>query len=147
LNSSIISATPVNADIATIEIPGVDVSGSWLYNSLNAGTSKTQLASLVNQYNSAYGGTKDAQGGVIPRLVLPSNYAFGAPIFSQDFKLSKIFTYKERYKLELRGEIFNAFNISNPGGYSFTLDTQAAAGSPQTFASRVGQSLGQGGPR
>ncbi len=157
LNSSIISATPVNANIASIELPGVDVSGSQslpglAYNSLNAGTSREQLANLVTQYNATYAGTKSAQGGVIPKLILPSNYAFGSPIFSQDLKLSKIFSYKERYKLEIRGEMFNAFNISNTGGYSFTLDTQAATAAQQTFAfgqatSRLGQSLGQGGPR
>jgi hypothetical protein len=122
------------------------------YNSLNAGTSREQLANLVTQYNATYAGTKSAQGGVIPKLILPSNYAFGSPIFSQDLKLSKIFSYKERYKLEIRGEMFNAFNISNTGGYSFTLDTQAATAAQQTFAfgqatSRLGQSLGQGGPR
>jgi hypothetical protein len=91
---------------------------------------------------------------VIPKLVLPNsnNYMIGTPIFSQDFKLSKIFTYRERYRLEIRGEMFNAFNISNVGGQSYTLDTQVAAGAQQTFAfgqptSRIGQSLGQGGPR
>jgi hypothetical protein len=159
VNSSIITATPANANIASIALPGVDVAGSQslpglAYNSLNAGTGKQQLANLVSQFNSTYAGTKSAQGGVIPKLVLPNsnNYMIGTPIFSQDFKLSKTFTYRERYRLEVRGEMFNAFNISNVGGQSYTLDTQVAAGAQQTFAfgqptSRIGQSLGQGGPR
>jgi hypothetical protein len=157
LNSSIISPTPANANIATIELPGVDVSGSQSlpglpYSSLNAGTGKQQLANLVNQFNNTYAGTKDAQGGTIPKLILPTNYLIGTPIISQDLKLSKIFKYKERYSLEIRGEMFNALNVSNVTGQSDTLDTVAAAGTPQTFAfgqptARVGQSLGSGGPR
>ncbi|MGA3185466.1 MAG: carboxypeptidase regulatory-like domain-containing protein [Bryobacteraceae bacterium] len=157
LNSSIISSTPTNANIATIELPGVDVSGDQslpglAYNSLNTGTGKSQLANLVNQFNTNYAGKTDAQGAPIPRLILPGNYSLGAPVFSQDLKLSKIFTYRERYHLEVRGEMFNALNISNITGQSFTLDTVAAPGTPQTFAfgqptARVGQSLGSGGPR
>jgi hypothetical protein len=48
--------------------------------------------------------------------------------------------------------MFNALNISNVNGQSYTLDNQAANPAQQTFAfgqptGRVGQSLGSGGPR
>jgi hypothetical protein len=157
LNSSIISATPAEASISTIELPGVDVSGSQAlpglpYGSLNDGTGKAGLTNLVNQFNSTYAGTKDAHGQTIPKLALPSNYLLGTPIMSQDLKLSKIFKYRERYSLEIRGEMFNALNISNVNGQSYTLDNQAANPSQQTYAfgqptGRIGQSLGSGGPR
>jgi hypothetical protein len=158
LNSSIITATPANASVPTVELPGYDIANAGQslpglkYGSLNAGTGKAALANLVSQYNSTYAGTKDAQGQVIPRLILPSNYLLGTPIISQDIKLSKIFKYREHYSLEIRGEMFNALNISNVNGQSYTLDNQAANPAQQTFAfgqptGRVGQSLGSGGPR
>jgi hypothetical protein len=157
LNSSIISPTPAEANIASIELPGVDVSGSQAlpglpYSSLNAGTGKAGLATLVSAFNSKYAGTKDAQGAAISPLILPSKYLIGTPILSQDLKLSKIFRYKERYSLEIRGEMFNALNISNVSGASTTLDNLNPIAANQTFAfgqptSRIGQSLGSGGPR
>jgi hypothetical protein len=160
LNSSIISPTPATATLpSSIELPGTDLNGSdagplpgLTYGSLNAGTGKTGLANLVSAFNTTYAGTKDAQGAVIPKLILPSNYLLGTPILSQDLKLSKIFKYRERYSLEIRGEMFNALNISNVNGQSYTLDTQTANPALQTFAfgqptGRIGQSLGSGGPR
>jgi hypothetical protein len=158
LNSSIISPTPANANISSIELPGFDVAGSQslpglTYNSLNDGTGKAQLANLVSQFNSTYAGTLPANSGTpIPKLILPSNYLLGTPILSQDLKLSKIFKYKEKYSLEIRGEMFNALNISNVSGQSYTLDNVNPIAANQTFAfgqptSRIGQSLGSGGPR
>jgi hypothetical protein len=105
----------------------------------------------VDAFNSQYAGTKSANGSVISPLVLPPNYDFGSPIFSQDFRLTKKFIYKQRYVLSILTEMFNAFNISNLSYPTFTLDTKAANGA-QTFAfgqptQRLGQSLGSAGPR
>jgi hypothetical protein len=59
---------------------------------------------------------------------------------------------RERYKLLITGQAFNLFNISNPGGYSFTLDTKNANPALQTFAfgqatSGAAQTFRSGGPR
>ena len=54
-----------------------------------------------------------------------------------------MFKYKERYTLNIGGEVFNAFNIANLIGYSFNLGT-SAFGQP---TARVLQTFGSGGPR
>ncbi len=59
-------------------------------------------------------------------------------------RLSKIFKYRERYKLAVFAEVFNLFNIANLQGYDFNLANPAGFGQPQ---SRIGQVFGSGGPR
>ena len=68
---------------------------------------------------------------------------------SQDIRLTKKFTFRERYIFSVFGEGFNIFNIANLGGYSSTLDQVRPN---QTFSfgqptSRAGQVFGSGGPR
>jgi hypothetical protein len=70
----------------------------------------------VASFNSTYAGTKNATGGTISPLVLPPDYQLDDPSFSQDFRLTKTFTYKERGKLPIFGALFNAFNIANLSG-------------------------------
>jgi hypothetical protein len=85
-------------------------------------------------------------------------------VISQDFRLTKVFTVKERYKFSILAEMFNAFNIANLTGYSSALD-QGVAGNvcqqgsvaPGTAGAiscsfgqatqRVGQTFGSAGPR
>ena len=44
-------------------------------------------------------------------------------------RLSKRFTYKERYRLSVFAEMFNVFNIANLSGFNYNLDSAAASGS------------------
>jgi hypothetical protein len=142
-------------------LPGTAASGStepvpgMTFNCLAAGCSKADLQKAVDSYNTSIVGTKDAKGNTITApLILPSDYQFGDPTITQDFRLTKVFTYKERYKLSILGEMFNAFNIANltyPGS-AFTLDTKNANPINQTFAfgqptQRVNQTFGSAGPR
>ena len=127
-------------------LPGVP------YNCFNDGCGKSELAAAVATFNSTYAGGKAPNGALIPSLILPSHYQFGDPTFSQDFRLTKSFSYKERYRLSLFGEMFNAFNIANLTGYSFNLNAVAANPANQTFTfgaptSRAVQTFGSGGPR
>jgi hypothetical protein len=173
VNSSIISRAPVEATVSGLDLPGTAPSGSSEglpglgFGCLAVGCSKTQLAAAVQNYNTNYAGKPSAQGAGAPnpsQLVLPPDYQFGDPIFSQDFALTKTFTVKEKYKLAIRGEMFNAFNISNLTYPSFTLDSLAAGCTStvpngaftncpsQTYAfgqptGRIGQTFGQGGAR
>jgi hypothetical protein len=176
VNSSFISRSPQVAQVSGLDLPGTAPAGSseplptMPYGCLAVGCSKSQLAAAVASYNANYVGKPSAQGAASPNpgpLVVPSDYQFGDPIFSQDFRLTKTFTYKEKYRLSILGEMFNAFNISNLTYPSFTLDTLAsgctlasngysvgscAAGASQTYAfgqptGRVGQTFGQGGAR
>ncbi len=163
LNSTYISKTPATPQVNGLDLPGTVPQGGSeplpgvAYGSLNAGTSKSDLANAVNAYNTNIVGTKNAQGVVIgstattPKLALPSNYEFGDPTISQDFRLTKTFTFKERYKVAVFTEMFNAFNISNLTGYSLTLDS-AASVAAGTYAfgqptQRAGQTFGSGGSR
>jgi hypothetical protein len=159
VNSAYISKTPATASVPNLSLPGTDPTGSSeplpgvAIGSLNAGTSMSALASAVNAYNTSIVGTKNSNGSAITTtVVLPSNYEFGDPTISQDFRLTKTFTFKERYKVAVFTEMFNAFNISNLTGYSSTLDAKSATPATQTFAfgqptSRAGQTFGSGGAR
>jgi hypothetical protein len=146
VNSSFISTTPQGANFSfSTPLPGTVPAGlteplpGIPWDSLAAGTSKTQLASAVTAFNAKY---------PTQQLGLPPSYSLSTPIFSQDFRLTKKFTFKERYQLSIMAEMFNAFNISNLIVGSYTLDaagsTSYAFGQP---VARYGQSLGQGGAR
>jgi hypothetical protein len=138
LNSSIISRSPVTAMVAGLTLPGTDPEGSGeplpglAYGCLNVGCGKAQLQSALTAYNTANGTS----------LTLPANYSLSAPIFSQDVRLTKTFVYKERYKFAVLAEMFNALNISNLQGQSYTIGS--AFGIP---SGRVTQTFGSGGPR
>ena len=158
LNSAFLSRTPVAPSVPSLSLVGTTPSGSSeplpgiAYSCFNAGCSKSDLGKAVDAFNATYAGTKDSKGGTIKALALPTDYQLGDPTLSQDFRLTKTFTVKERYKFSVFGEVFNAFNIANLSGYSFSLDTKAADPTKQTFAfgqptQRAFQSFGSGGPR
>ncbi len=119
-------------------IPGVD------YSCFNRGCGKSDLATAVQNWNSTYGGKRDARGQVIPTLTLPQNYNFGDSFNSQDVRLTKNFAWRERYKLNIFAEMFNVFNVANLSGFNFQLNNPASFGQP---TQRIGQVFGSGGPR
>jgi hypothetical protein len=115
------------------------------FNCLNAGCGKSQLASAVATYNSTVAGTEEPNlQGKYPTISLPANYELGEGGQSQDLRLTKTFTYKERYKASAFVEMFNVFNVSNLSGYSFNLAQTSTFGQP---TQRTGQVFGSGGPR
>jgi hypothetical protein len=173
LNSSMISRTPTMATVNGIDFNGSgnttpalsELAPDLPYNCLNSGCGKQQLQAAVASYNENYAGKKALNGQVAPYLVLPPNYSLGAPIITQDMRLAKDFTFRERYKLSVFGEFFNVLNISNLTVSNFQLDAANASlpgysvnngvvtpGAGQTYAfgqsaGRVGQVFGSGGPR
>jgi hypothetical protein len=158
VNSSFISRTPVTSNVSGLILPGTVPQGSseplpgLTYGCLAAGCGKADLGRAVDAFNTTYAGQKNANGGTISPLILPSDYQFGDPTLSQDFRVTKVFRYKERARLSLFGEVFNAFNIANLSGYSFSLDTKNANPAAQVFnfgqpTQRVVQTFGSGGPR
>ena len=135
-------------------IPGVDLTGSGVngfalpgsgYYDFNFGKGKSDLVSLVNQYNSTYAGKAGpVPGQIFPKIALPANYDFGRNFNSQDLRVSKSFAvFTERVKLKVFGEVFNLFNYANLNAYSNNLAGQGF-GQP---AERVRQVFGTGGPR
>ncbi len=158
LISSTSSVGPIEPTIG-----GVDLNGSgagtttplpgFPLNGINNGASYTQLVASINNWNTTYAGKQDARGKTIPFIQLPaSNAFFGRTGESQDLRLTKKFTIKERYTLSILGEMFNVLNYANIGGASYGLDLSSSptAAVPSVFGiptQRSAQTFGSGGPR
>ncbi len=151
--SSMSSRGPITATVGGVDLTGSGNTTTPLpgipINGINRGYGKEDLQKAVDNWNSNVAGKPDALGKVIPKVVLPSDYELGRPFYSQDVRLTKKFTWRERYVVSAFVEGFNIFNIANLGGYSFSLDQVQ---SNQTFQfgqpnSRAGQVFGSGGPR
>ena len=146
--SSTASRGPVMALVSGVDLTGSGISNTPIpgipFNSFNRGSSKEDLSAAVANWNSTYAGKKDARGQTIPSLTLPANYEFGRVFNSQDLRLTKKFTYRERYVLSIFGEAFNILNYANYSGYSFNLNDTSTFAQP---TQRVGQVFGSGGPR
>jgi Carboxypeptidase regulatory-like domain len=112
------------------------------WNQGNRSISESDLQALVDAYNQNFAGQPAPRGGTLPTLTLPSSYGFGDLFQSYDARLSKLFKYRERLSMELIGEVFNMFNISNFTNYNGLLND--SFGQP---TSKAGQSFGFGGPR
>ncbi|MGE0103047.1 MAG: carboxypeptidase regulatory-like domain-containing protein [Blastocatellales bacterium] len=154
INASLIATYESGAPLSAV-LPGTnnsDLNGDGTnndflpgtgWNSLNREIGKSELARLVDEWNAGFAGKDAPRGGQFPRLALPSDFNFSDSFQSHDIRISKEFNIiGERLKLELIGEIFNLFNISNKGGYSGLLD--AGFGQPTSKSNPI---LGIGGPR
>jgi hypothetical protein len=113
--------------------------------------SKSELADLVQQYNTKYAGTLTPAGQAglspnqrYPTITLPSDYQLGDVFSSQDLRLTKTFGLPSQTELRLIGEVFNIFNVSNLTNFNYNLVVPATFGKANQ---RVGQTFGSGGPR
>jgi hypothetical protein len=142
------SKPPFRAQIAGIDFNGDGTINDLLpgtkWNELNRGLSKTDLRRLVDNYNTTLAGSRTPTGQVIPRVNLPADFEFSDRFFSTDIRLGKIISFRERYELNVFGEVFNLLNIANLTGHSTDLLQSSAFGQP---ASRATQVFGSGGPR
>ncbi|MEK7830463.1 MAG: hypothetical protein AAB401_05210, partial [Acidobacteriota bacterium] len=135
-----VTGVDLDGDGTTSEpLPGLD------WNCFNRGCGKDDLRNAVAAWNTKYpAGSRDARGSAIPQLTLPSDFEFGDNFSSQDVRVTKKFTFKENKTLAIFAEGFNVFNISNVGGYNFTVNSGGAFGQSQARASQV---FGSGGAR
>jgi hypothetical protein len=147
----LVSSTSSKGPVMPV-VGGIDISGSGSgstplpglsYNCFNISCGVSQIEAAVANWNSTYAGKLDATGKKIPTLSIPSNFSFGRVFQSQDARLTKTFTYHERYKLSVFAEMFNIFNYSNVSGQSSDPSSAAFAVPTQ----RVTQVFGSGGPR
>lgn len=113
------------------------------FNCYNRGCDKRDLVVAVQKWNTFLAGGRDARGQTIPTIVLPANYELGDNFSSQDVRLTKTFTFKDRLKIAVFGEMFNVFNIANLSGFNFNL-ISPTFGQP---TQRTSQVFGSGGPR
>jgi hypothetical protein len=158
VNSSIVSATPINPIITGIDLNGSGNTNFPLseavpgltYNCFNYGCGKSDLAKAIATFNTtvatAATGKRAMNGATIPTLSLPSNYDLGTPVFSQDFRITREVAIRERYRISAFVEFFNAFNIANLVYNGSPTINSVAFGQP---TGRVGQgsTFGSGGPR
>ncbi|MFZ3343020.1 MAG: hypothetical protein WA213_19220, partial [Terriglobales bacterium] len=157
LNSQIISRTPVVPLTTNVDLSGTGATSSGplpglSYSCAGITCGQSAIAQAVASFNATYAGQKAPNGNTIPTYVLPPQYQLGRPTIAQDLRLTKTFVYRERFRVLLMAEVFNALNIANLTGYSFNLDAQAKAGATQTFAfgqptQRASQIFLSGGPR
>jgi hypothetical protein len=74
----------------------------------------------------------------------------GDSIISQDVRVTKTFSFGEKMKLDLIGEVFNLFNVANlstGGTLGFTLNPEGDGGNPIAPSERTTSVFGTGGPR
>ena len=154
INASLIATYESGAPLSAV-LPGTtnsDLNGDGTNNDFlpgvgwnphNRDIGQSDLINLVKQFNQNFAGKNAPRGGQFPTITLPSSFGFSDSFQSHDIRVSKEFNIiKERLKLEIIGEVFNLFNISNKGGFSGLLD----AGFGQA-TSKSNPILGVGGPR
>jgi hypothetical protein len=144
---SYISRPPFSAYLGGLDLNGDGTTDDLLpgarVDQFNRSLGKRDLRRLVDAFNSTYAGGQDAGGNVIPAITLPSKYEFGDSFLTQDLRLSRDFSFKDRWRVTLIGEVFNMFNLANLSGRGGDL---LDAGFGQA-TSRVTQVFGSGGPR
>jgi hypothetical protein len=152
--SAIASRPPVSPYISGIDINGSDTSsGGFMILpglSYNQFLSQGDLQKAVDNYNSNYAGkptpaavAKISPTQTYPKITLPSHYNLGHDFTSQDLRITKTFTFRDRYQLKLIAEGFNIFNFGNLTGDSFVLTSPTFGQANQ----RINQTFGTGGPR
>lgn len=113
-------------------------------NTVNRGVNAAQLRKLVDDYNTNFAGKTAPRGGQFPRLApLPSDFSLGDSFQSHNLRISKEFNIiKEKLKLELIGEVYNIFNLSNKLSFTSGLDSGFGVATD-----KVNPNFGIGGPR
>jgi hypothetical protein len=174
--SNMQSHAPVAPTIDGVNNAGTDITSSGytpllavLGKGYSGFISNSDLRNLVNQYNSTIAGTltpagKSAIPGLAgqkyPAVALPGDYNLSEIYNSQDLRVTKTFSFRERYRLRLIGEVFNLFNTSNVSNFNLNLlvtprdptdpTKPQNPNAPSPFGQpnqRIGQTFGSGGPR
>ena len=150
LNSFISSSMPQEPYIANIDMSNTGQTNTALsmmdpHVSFDQSLSASQITAAVNYINANYAGKTDPHGNVIPTLSVPTSFTLARPIFTQDFSLKKTFNFKERLRLTIQYDVFNAFNISNLYNYGLALNEPGFG----VATGRLGDSspFGSGGTR
>jgi hypothetical protein len=157
--STFLSRGPVAPTIGGIDNTGTNIAGTGytpllaiLGKGYSGFLSKSELESLVKDYNATIAGTPtpQARAGITPAqryptITLPTgDYQLGDLFSSQDIRLTKTFRMRDRVDLRIIGEVFNVLNTSNLTNFNYNLVSPATFGKANQ---RVGQTFGSGGPR
>src|SRR5262249_22675858 len=141
--SAVLHRLPADTDING-DGTGNDPLPGFGYNKGNRGIRVSDLRALGDAYNKNFAGKNTPRGGTMatvptlsPHIEVSGNLQSCGARLSMHFKL-----YQEKLSLELIGEVFNMFNISNKTGFSNILDSSFGQAT-----SKAGQAFGFGGPR
>jgi len=143
------SGLPQSITVGTSDLAGNGVNGSLLPGTRRGSLNRevdtpAKLNALIRAYNLSKGGTPLPRGGRAPFLPeVPDNITFGDSFVSTDLQLSKVFSFKERFKVELTAQVFNVFNVSNLVGVA-GLPSTPFNGTLSTFSSNPSGTPGQG---
>jgi Carboxypeptidase regulatory-like domain len=145
--------------VSNVDLDGDGIASEPLpnlkYNCFNRGCGKGELEAAIQRWNANFypngkpNGTtipfrRDARGQSIPYLdPLPSGYELGDWFSSQDVRLTKKFSFKDRYQFSVFAEMFNIFNIANLSSFNYNVNS-GTFGLPTQRQSQV---FGSGGPR
>ena len=146
-----VSAPPLNPQlsldidgdgISTLVLPGME------FNGFGRSSDDDDIRQLVDQFNktmpTSVTGMRTPQNQVVPTITLPAAFSNGDTFFSTDVRLTRVFSIKERVKLQFMAEAFNLFNIAKYLRHVNGLVQTAAFGQPTV---RGAQIFGSGGPR
>ncbi len=143
----IISSPPLPNLIRDVDLDGDGIDWTILpggtYNGFGTRYGRSELRRLVEQFNSTFANKPTPRGQPVPPLMLPANFDNGDTFISQDLRLTRNIKLREQVQLQLIGEVFNLFNVSNLAIYGFTLNAPNY-GIPTR---RAGGTFGTGVPR
>src|SRR5262249_15330275 len=141
-------APPFSPIVGGIDFNGDGTTGDLLPGAttgqFNRGLGRADLVRLVDRFNQNYALESDTHGMIIPPVTFPASYSCDHGYQSLDLRLSRMFTFRERWRLRVIGEVFNLYNAANLSGYSNDLTKPASFGQP---TARFTQLFGSGGPR
>jgi hypothetical protein len=151
LINQMVSKPPLQLFISGVDLNGDGTNGLILpgatFRAFGRDFDEDDVRRLVADYNATYPtavtGKRTLRDQVIPSIILPDDFDNGDTFISQDIRLTRIIQIGEKVQLQLIGEGFNIFNISNLSGYSGTLNGANFG----IASSRAGGVFGTGGPR
>jgi len=147
LITTFVSKPPLSNLISNVDLDGDGINTLILpggtFNGFGTRYGADGLRKLVNEFNATYAGKTTVRGQPIPFITLPDKIDNGDTFISQDVRLTRNVKFTEKFRLQLIGEAFNVFNVSNLAGYSGIL-TSPNYGVATT---RAGGTFGTGGPR
>jgi hypothetical protein len=147
LITPIVSRGPLSNLITNVDLDGDGINFLILpggtFNGFGPRYGASELRKLVADFNAKFAGKTTPRGQPIPEITLPDKFDHGDTFISQDVRLTRNIKFGEKVRLQLIGEGFNIFNISNLAGYNGNL-TEPNYGVATT---RAGGTFGTGGPR
>jgi hypothetical protein len=103
--SKVLSGPPFRAQLFGLDLNGDGTINDLLpgtgWNELNRGVDPEGLREIVERFNASVAGGQTPAEQPIPPVMLPSSFAFGDSVFSQNVRVAKIFRFADRIELNV----------------------------------------------